>query len=119
MPPRGRRVAWASMRTPRLASFLILLAACSSHPAPNMPVDAPPGTDDGAPPPTDGSGSGGSDGGAAGTAITLALTRRPNTTATFSFLVAYQDGTGAWQLAPAPTGDVYTFDVTSPTWGVA
>lgn len=108
------------MRTPRLASLLILLGACSSHPA-NTPVDAPPGADDAGPPPADGSGGSGSDGSGSsgGTAITLTLTNRPNTAATFSFLVAYQDGTGAWQLAPAPTGDVYTFDVSSPTWGVA
>lgn len=105
------------MRTSRLAFILIVLAACSSHPA-NTPVDAPPGGDDGGPPPTDGPGSDGS-GSGGGTAITLTLSGRPNTAATFSFLVAYQDGTGAWQLAPAPTGDVYTFDVTSPTWGVA
>jgi hypothetical protein len=52
-------------------------------------------------------------------AITVTLTDRPNTPATFSFIAAYQDGTGAWQAAPTPTGDTYTFGVTSGMWSFA
>jgi hypothetical protein len=51
--------------------------------------------------------------------IDVTLVNRPNTAATFSFLVAFEDGTGAWQLASAPAGDTYHFDVLSPTWSVA
>ena len=53
------------------------------------------------------------------TTIAVTLTNRPNTASTFSFLVAYQDGSGAWQVAGAPTGDTYSFPVHSKTWGVA
>jgi hypothetical protein len=51
--------------------------------------------------------------------ITVTLTDRPTTPATFSFIVAYQDGNGAWKLAPAANGDDYSFTVNSSTWGVA
>jgi len=72
----------------------------------------------------DGNGGGGDDGGGSGGGNTphtvkLTLTNRPNNAGTFSFIVAYQDGTAAWQLAPAPTGDTYTFDIHAPAYGVA
>jgi hypothetical protein len=81
---------------------LALIAACGgSHKTPDaaVEIDAPPD--------------------AAGIAITVTLTDRPNTPATFSFVAAYQDGSGSWHAAPSPTGDAYTFGVTSGTWGFA
>lgn len=53
------------------------------------------------------------------TTITVTLQDHPATAATYSFLAAYQDGASAWQLAPAPSGDVYTFTVTAPVWAFA
>jgi hypothetical protein len=53
------------------------------------------------------------------TTITVTLTNRPNTAATYTFIAAYQDGASAWQAAPAPSGDTYSFTVTSPVWGFA
>jgi hypothetical protein len=50
--------------------------------------------------------------------IELTLTNRPNTTATYSFIVAYQDGSAEWKLAPTPSGDKYSFEVTAPSYGV-
>lgn len=81
--------------------------------------DAPPGGGGGP-------GASGSDGGTAGSnappnggTITVTLVDRPITAATFSFVAAVQDGSGPWQAAPAPNGDVYTFQVQSSTWGFA
>jgi hypothetical protein len=51
--------------------------------------------------------------------VKLTLTNRPTNAQMFSFIVAYQDGGAAWQLAPAPTGDTYTFEVHAPSYGVA
>jgi hypothetical protein len=51
--------------------------------------------------------------------VKLTLTNRPMNAQMFSFLVAYQDGGAAWTLAPAPTGDTYTFDIHAPSYGVA
>ncbi len=51
--------------------------------------------------------------------ITITLTDRPATPGTFTFLTAYEDGTGPWQAAPAPSGDAYSFAVTSATWSFA
>src|SRR5690349_23860759 len=48
--------------------------------------------------------------------VTVTLTDRPDNAAMYSFVTAYRDGAGPWQLAPAPNGDSYTFAVTSPTW---
>lgn len=50
--------------------------------------------------------------------IELTLRNRPDTAATYSFIVAYQDGGADWTLAPTPSGDTYTFDVTAPSYGV-
>jgi hypothetical protein len=50
--------------------------------------------------------------------IELTLTNRPNNALPFSFVVGYQDGGAPWQVAPAPTGDVYSFQVTAPSYGV-
>ncbi len=51
--------------------------------------------------------------------IKLTLTNRPNNAAAFSFFVAYQDGAAPWTVAPAPTGDTYTFTVHAPSYSVA
>jgi hypothetical protein len=51
--------------------------------------------------------------------VKLTLTNRPTNAQMFSFIVAYQDGGAAWKLAPAPTGDTYTFEVHAPSYGVA
>jgi hypothetical protein len=66
---------------------------------------------------TDGANGDGSLGG--GTQVHLTLNNRPGNAAMFSFIVAYQDGSGPWQLAGAPSGDTYTFTVNSPSYAVA
>jgi len=53
------------------------------------------------------------------TTITVTLNNLPTDTGAFSFIAAYQDGNGAWKPAPSPSGDKYTFDVASTTWGFA
>lgn len=73
----------------------------------------------------DGNGGGGGDDGGGGSGgntphtVTLTLTNRPNNAGMFSFVVAYQDGSAPWQLAPAPSGDTYTFPINAPSYGVA
>lgn len=116
MEPAPRLRYRAGMRVLPALALAVALAACgSSHSASNP--DAP-GSGSGA----DGSGGGGSGdgsgGGGPGT-VSLTLTNRPNDAAMFSFLVAYQDGSGPWTLAPAPTGDTYTFPINSPVYSVA
>ncbi|HTR54173.1 MAG TPA: hypothetical protein VMJ10_25950 [Kofleriaceae bacterium] len=92
------------MRT--LASISIaLLAACGSSSS-GKSGDAA------------GGGDGGGDGSIGGPAtVTVTLVNHPMTPATYAFAVAYQDGGGAWQLAPAPSGDTYTFTINSAAWG--
>jgi len=51
--------------------------------------------------------------------VKLTLTNRPNNAAPFSFLVMVQDGAAPWQVAPAPTGDTYSFTINAPSYGVA
>jgi hypothetical protein len=73
----------------------------------------------GMPPTTDGA-VGGSDGtSSTATRITFTLTSAPNAVEAFTFAAAYQDGNGAWQPALVRSGDAYTFDVSSATWGFA
>ncbi len=98
------------MRTLLVASMFALAACGGSHSAGNP----------------DGNGNGNGDGNSNGdslggnpTTVSVTLTNRPNTAATYTFLVAYQDGASAWQLAPAPTGDTYSFTINSPAWGFA
>src|SRR5258708_27155727 len=90
---------------------VLALAACGGSPpgtnpdsGDGCPCDAPNHDDTGSAQPT---------------TITVTLTNRPNNAALFSFVVAYQDGGGSWQVAGAPAGDVYTFQVTSAAYGVA
>jgi len=98
-----------------LALVSVLAIACGSSSKGGS--DAPGGGDgsvgrDG-PDLDTGGGSGG------GTAISVTLNNRPTNAGMFTFVVAYQDGSSAWQLAGAPTNDTYTFNVNSPSWGVA
>jgi hypothetical protein len=59
------------------------------------------------------------DGAHGGTTVHLTLTNRPDHPDQTSFLVAYQDGAGPWQVAPAPNGDTYALPINSPSYGVA
>jgi hypothetical protein len=98
-----------------LPAALVLAWGCGSD-APGSGIDASTGGD-----PDGGAASGDASGGGGGgpRTITLTLTNRPQNAAAYSFLVAYQDGSAAWRLAPAPTGDTYTFEVSAPSYGVA
>lgn len=49
--------------------------------------------------------------------VALTLVHRPNAPATFEFVVAYQDGSGPWTIAPAPIGDTYQLPIASPHYG--
>jgi hypothetical protein len=95
----------------------VLAIACGSHS--NGAIDAPGnGAGDSGNPGGDGN-TGGDGNGGGGATISVTLTNRPTNAAMFTFVVAVQDGAGAWALAPAPSGDTYTFHVNSPSWGVA
>jgi hypothetical protein len=66
----------------------------------------------------------GDDGGSDGTnpnatKIMFTLSNAPSNVEAFTFVAAYQDGNGAWKPASARSGDTYTFDVSSATWGFA
>ena len=52
------------------------------------------------------------------TNVTVTLTDQPTNAAMFSFIVAYQDGSGPWTIAPAPAGDTYTLPIHSAAYGV-
>jgi hypothetical protein len=65
---------------------------------------------------TGGSGSGGGSGTTPRTTITVRLHDRPADGEAFGMYVAVRDGSGPWQLAPS--GEMFTFDVASPTWGI-
>lgn len=102
--------------------FLVALLACACGSSSSS------GTEPDANGDNDGGGGGGDDGdggmgsgdgsGAAPKTIELTLKNRPNNAAVYSFIVGYQDGGGAWKVAPAPSGDVYKFEVTAPSYGV-
>ncbi len=94
-----------------LLACSILAAACGSSSSSHHPDGSSGG--DGSGTGGDGSGSGG------GTTVSITITNAPTNAAMFTFLVAYQDGAGAWALAPAPSGGVYSFTVQSPAWGFA
>lgn len=51
--------------------------------------------------------------------VKLTLNNRPMNAGNFTFLVAYQDGSAPWQLAAAPSGDTYSFEIHAPSYGVA
>nr|HEX4318141.1 hypothetical protein [Kofleriaceae bacterium] len=60
--------------------------------------------------------SGSNDSGA--TTVTVTFTNAPTVPADFAFVVGFEDGSGAWQTAPAPTGGVYTLSIASASYGV-
>ncbi|HSN24815.1 MAG TPA: hypothetical protein VLT45_00980 [Kofleriaceae bacterium] len=99
-----------------LACVSVLAIACGSNSKGTN--DASPGGDGGG---GGDSGGGGGDGGGGGggSTIHVTLNHHPTNAAMFTFVVGYQDGSGPWQLAGAPSGDVYSFNVNSPSWGVA
>jgi len=66
-----------------------------------------------------GDGNGGDSLGGNPTTVTVTLTNHPDNAGTYTFLAAYQDGAAAWQLAPAPAGDTYSFTINSSVWGFA
>lgn len=99
------------MRKELVLSIIALLAACSNEHG-TTAVDGNIAGDGNI-----GDGNGGD--GATPTTIAVTLNNRPTTAATFGFVAAYQDGVAAWQDVPAPTGDVYTFTVTSSAWSFA
>src|SRR5579862_1902366 len=103
MEPRPRPGYRGAMR---LASIMLAsaIAACGGHNSGNN-VD---GNGD-----TNGDGTGGQP-----TNVTVTLTDQPTNAATFSFIVAYQDGSSAWAIAPAPSGDTYTLPIHSAAYGV-
>jgi hypothetical protein len=49
----------------------------------------------------------------------VTLNNVPGDVAAFAYVAAYQDGDGAWKPPPARSGDTYSFDVSSATWGFA
>ena len=89
----------------RLASIVLAsaFAACGGHSGSN----------------TDGNGDTNGDGtGGQPTNVMVTLTDQPTNAATFSFIVAYQDGSSPWAIAPAPSGDTYTLPIHSAAYGV-
>lgn len=98
-----------------LACVSVLAIACGSNSKGNS--DASSGGDSGGNSDT-GGGNGDGNNGGGGTTVHVTLTNHPTNAAMFSYLVAFQDGSGTWQLAGAPSGDTYSFDVNSPSWGV-
>lgn len=103
----------------RLLAGVIALGVGCGGSSSGSDVDAGPGggADGGA---GSGDAGGGDDGGTTGPrTVEVTLANRPNNAAQFSFFVAYQDGSAAWKLAPAPTGDTYAFEVNAPSWGIA
>jgi hypothetical protein len=104
----------------RLASSVIAVLLIGSGCGNKAPAGDDSMSDGGAG--DDGGGGGGDDGGHNGqqpTNVMLTMNHRPTHAAMYSFLVAYRDGGGAWALAPAPTGDVYTLPIHSPAYSVA
>src|ERR1044071_51908 len=66
----------------------------------------------------------GDDGGSDGTNpnatnIMCTLSSARSNVEAFTCVAAYQDVNGAWKPASARSGDTYTFDVSSATWGFA
>lgn len=104
-------------RRPALFAMLFALAGGCGSSSSGTP-DAGNGGGD-----VDGGGGGSGDDGGGGTSggrtVSVTLEGRPDDPSAFSFLVAYQDGSAPWKLAGAPAGDVYSFDVNAPSYGVA
>ncbi|MEO8550304.1 MAG: hypothetical protein ABI678_10025 [Kofleriaceae bacterium] len=99
------------MRKVTSVALLALLAAGCSHKSPGGDDD-----DD-----VTGDGGTGDDGGTGPgpRTVTLVMHHQPANPGPFGFLVAYQDGSGPWALAPAPAGETYKLPIFSPAYAVA
>jgi hypothetical protein len=64
------------------------------------------------------SGSAGSDGQLSPTTVTVTIGDIPTANAN-NYIAMFQDGNGAWQVAPAPDAGVYTMTIDSATWSFA
>ena len=85
----------------------IVTAACGGN-SKSKTADAPVGSD----------GSGGGSDAPSGNPTTISVTLNGvPTTPSNNFIAMFQDGTGPWQAAPAPSAGVYTFTVDSSSWG--
>jgi hypothetical protein len=58
----------------------------------------------------------GSDGAGAPSTVVVTVEGIP-TSPTNNFIAMFQDGSGAWHVAPAPTNGMYTLTINSATWG--
>ena len=104
------------MRIVSTVTVLVLIAAGCGNKSPGSgDDDAGSGGDGG----TSGSDDGGDHGGQTPTNVTLTMHHKPNNAAQFSYLVAYQDGSGPWALAPAPSGEAYTLPIYAPVYAIA
>jgi hypothetical protein len=104
------------MRIASTVTVLVLIAAGCGSKSPGTGGDDGSGGSDGG---TTGSNDGGDHGGQTPTNVTLTMHHQPHNAAQFSYLVAYQDGSSPWTLAPAPSGEVYTLPIYAPVYAVA
>ena len=104
------------MRIASTVTVLVLIAAGCGSKSPGAGDDDGSGGGDGG---MMGSDDGGDHGGQTPTNVTLTMHHQPHNAAQFSYLVAYQDGSGPWALAPAPSGEVYTLPIYAPVYAVA
>jgi hypothetical protein len=94
--------------------LVALLAAGCSHKSPGTGDDDDDVTGDG------GTSGDDDDGGSQNPhSVTLVMHHQPTNPGQFAYLVAYQDGSGPWTLAPAPAGETYTLPIFSPVYAVA
>jgi len=106
------------MRIASSVTVLVLIAAmgCGNKAPGSGDDDGSGGNGDGG---MTGSDDGGDHNGQTPTNVTLTMHHQPTHAAQFSYLVAYQDGSGPWTLAPAPSGEVYTLPIYAPVYAVA
>lgn len=104
------------MRIASTVTVLVMIAAGCGSKSPGAGDDDGSGGGDGG---TMGSDDGGDHGGQTPTNVTLTMHHQPHNAAQFSYLVAYQDGSSPWALAPAPSGETYTLPIYAPVYAVA
>ncbi|HET9989868.1 MAG TPA: hypothetical protein VFQ65_15155 [Kofleriaceae bacterium] len=102
------------MRIASSVTVLLLIAAGCGNKSSAGGDDAGNGGDG-----ANGSDDGGNHGGQTPTHVTLTMHHQPTHPSQFSYLVAYQDGSGPWALAPAPSGETYTLSIYAPVYAVA
>ena len=103
------------MRIASTVTVLVLIAAGCGSKSPGTGDDDGGGGDGG----TNGSNDGGDHGGQTPTNVMLTMHHQPHNATQFSYLVAYQDGSGPWAIAPAPNGETYTLPIYAPVYAVA